>query len=266
MGKLGAKLVLLGTLAAAVAVVVGCGDPGTGPAATSRQQQPTGAPGTTSSSQPNQPGEQQPYHFGDVQAKAPPIVDGKAPIVRKIPTDKKYVFITIDDGEIKDPNALDLIRKSGAHPTLFLAWKFAATDTDYFRKLRDAAGATIEDHTVNHPNLRGKPYEFQRNEICGNADAEARAYGQRPWLFRPPYGNYDANTQKAAADCGMRVIVLWTAAVNDGVVQFQQGDHLNPGDIVLMHFRKTFVEDYTAFVQRAKQDGLTPVPLADFLG
>jgi hypothetical protein len=35
---------------------------------------------------------------------------------------------------------------------------------------------------------------------------------------------------------------------------------------VLMHFRRTFKEDYTAFVERAKKDGLTPVPLADFLG
>jgi hypothetical protein len=32
-----------------------------------------------------------------------------------------------------------------------------------------------------------------------------------------------------------------------------------------MHFRKTFVEDYRAFLERAKQDGLTPVPLPDFL-
>ena len=201
-----------------------------------------------------------------MQAKAPPVVDGKAPIVRRIETDKRYVFITIDDGEIKDPNAVELIRKSGAHPTLFLAQKYVTGQAGYFSAIRDQAGATIEDHTINHPNLRGKPYAVQRNEICGNADAEAAEFGRRPTLFRPPYGNYDINTQKAAADCGMRVIVLWTAAVNDGVVQFQHGDHLNPGDIVLMHFRTTFVEDYTAFVERAKRDGLTPVPLPDFLG
>lgn len=258
---MGAKLALLGALAAAVAVVTGCGDPSAGPAATG-QPRPT-APATTGSGRPDA---RQPYHFGDLQAKAPPVVNGMAPIVRKIPNDKRYVFLTIDDGEIKDPHALELIGSSGAHPTLFLAWKFAAIDTDYFRRLRDEAGATIEDHTINHPNLRGKPYAVQRKEICDNADAEAAAYGHRPTIFRPPYGNYDANTQRAAADCGMRVIVLWTAAVNDGVVQFQQGDHLNPGDIVLMHFRKTFVEDYTAFVERAKRDGLTPVPLIDFLG
>jgi len=264
---LGAKLALFGALAAAIAVAAACGEPNQGPTSATATGQPTGGTttSTTTSSTPADPG-REPYRFGDVQAKAPPIVDGKAPVVKRIPTDKRYVFITIDDGDIKDPHALDLIKQSGARPTLFLAWKYVAGQEDYFRKIRDEAGADIEDHTINHPNLRGKPYALQRNEICGNSDAEATAYGRRPALFRPPYGNWDTNTQKAVADCGMRAIVLWTAAVNDGVVQFQQGDHLNPGDIVLMHFRKTFVEDYTAFVQRAKQDGLTPVPLADFLG
>lgn len=64
----------------------------------------------------------------------------------------------------------------------------------------------------------------------------------------------------------MKAVVPWTAAVNDGVVQFQYGDRPRRGDIVLMHFRKTFVADFTAFLKRAKEDGLTPVPLEDFLG
>jgi hypothetical protein len=63
----------------------------------------------------------------------------------------------------------------------------------------------------------------------------------------------------------MKAVVLWTAAVNDGVVQFQVGDKLKAGDIVLMHFRHTFAADFQAFLNRAKQDGLTVVPLTDFL-
>ncbi|HWO67646.1 MAG TPA: polysaccharide deacetylase family protein, partial [Umezawaea sp.] len=116
-----------------------------------------------------------------------------------------------------------------------------------------------------HPNLSGKPYETQKQEICGNADFLAGTFGVRPTLFRPPFGNHDVTTRRAAADCGMSAIVLWTASVNDGVVQFQAGDKLNAGDIVLMHFRNSFAEDYLAFLNRARQDGLTPVVLDDFL-
>ncbi|MET0234229.1 MAG: polysaccharide deacetylase family protein [Kibdelosporangium sp.] len=195
---------------------------------------------------------------------APPVVDGKAPVIRQIQTDKPYVFITMDDGAVLDPQAQRMIKDSGARPALFLNQKYFKENPDYFRALQ-AAGAEINDHTLNHPNLRGKPYEFQRGEICGDADAIQATFGKRPTLFRPPFGNYDENTRKAVADCGMKAVVLWTAAVNDGVVQFQKGDRLNAGDIVLMHFRHTFAADFQAFLDRAKKDGLTVVPLTDFL-
>ena len=33
-----------------------------------------------------------------------------------------------------------------------------------------------------------------------------------------------------------------------------------------MHFRTTFTQDYTAFLNKAKEAGLTPATLTDFLG
>ena len=207
----------------------------------------------------------QPYPFGTVQAQVPPTTDGLAPVVRRIQTDKPYVFITIDDGAVRHPQALDLIRLSGVRPTLFLNTKYVDGHGDYFTPLRKQTEVSVQAHTATHPNLSGKPYETQKQEICGNADFLAGTFGVRPTLFRPPFGNHDVTTRRAAADCGMSAIVLWTASVNDGVVQFQAGDKLNAGDIVLMHFRDSFVEDYLAFLNRARQDGLTPVVLEDFL-
>jgi peptidoglycan/xylan/chitin deacetylase (PgdA/CDA1 family) len=207
-----------------------------------------------------------PYPFGAVQQKAPSVTDGSVPVIKRISIDKPYVFITMDDGAVKDPDALALIQQTGGHPVLFLNQKYVTGHEAYFKAILDSTGAVLGDHTVSHPDLRGKPFDFQHKEICDDADDLQRGLGQRPALFRPPFGAYDATTLKAAASCGMRASVLWTAAVNDGVVQLQAGNKLRPGDIVLMHFRKTFKADYTAFVEQAKKDGLTPVPLADFLG
>ncbi|MEU7477429.1 polysaccharide deacetylase family protein [Lentzea sp. NPDC042327] len=202
-----------------------------------------------------------PYTYGTVQAHAPAVHDGMVPVVTRIETAKPYVFITIDDGAVQHPKARELMENAGVWPSLFLNTKYAEGHKDYFKHMP----VTVHSHTTNHPNLQGKGYEFQRQEICGNADFLAAEYGKRPTLFRPPFGNYDANTRRAAAGCGFKALVNWTAAVNDGRVQFQVGDRLRPGDIVLMHFRTTFVEDFTAFLERAKHDGLTPVPLEDFL-
>jgi peptidoglycan/xylan/chitin deacetylase (PgdA/CDA1 family) len=239
-------------------VVAACAGPTSGTPAVSA---PNPAPGAA-----RPPTFAPPYPFGIVQQKAPPVTEGAVPVIKRIGTGKPYVFITIDDGAVQAPDALNLIRNSGGHPVLFLNEKYVRGHEAYFKAILDSTGAVLGDHTVDHPDLRGKPYDFQHKEICDDADDLQRGLGQRPTLFRPPFGSYDQTTLKAAAACGMRASVLWTAAVNDGIVQFQAGDKLRPGDIVLMHFRKTFDEDYTAFVEQAKKDGLTPVPLADFLG
>ena len=257
---------------AAVSLLAGCqggseqsaagmsvGTAGSAPATTTAATTTKTAPAS-----PSTPASQ-PYPFGEPQAKAPPVVGGKAPVVRRIDTAKPYVFITIDDGAVRDPQALKLIRDSGARPTLFLNDRYVRGNETYFKALQDQDDLVIGNHTVNHPDLVKMSYAAQRKEICDDSDAFATAFGKRPTLFRPPFGDYNADTQRAAADCGLKAVILWTAAVNDGVVQFQAGNKLKAGDIVLMHFRKTFVADYTAFLNRAKQDGLVPVPLPDFL-
>ena len=196
----------------------------------------------------------------------PPIINGRAPVIRRIATDKRYVFLTIDDGAIRDPQAQQLIKASGARPTLFLNNRYVAGHESYFTQLSEADNLVIGNHTVNHPDLRKLSYAAQKKEICDNSDAFKKAFGHRPTLFRPPYGSYNDNTLRAVADCGLKAVVLWTASVNDGRVDLQVPPALRPGDIVLMHFRKTFVQDYTAFINRVNRDGLTPVPLIDFLG
>ncbi|GHF59968.1 chitooligosaccharide deacetylase [Amycolatopsis bartoniae] len=206
-----------------------------------------------------------PYPFGEVQQHAAPVTGGKVPQVSRIAVDKPYVFLTIDDGAVQQPDAPRLLRESGVHPVLFLNEIYVRGHEDYFRQIL-AAGATLGDHTVDHADLRGKSLAFQQKEICDDADDLQRSLGVRPVFFRPPFGSWDGNTLKAAANCGMRVSVLWTASLNDGRVDFQEGKHLRAGDIVLMHFRKTFVEDFAAFTRQSQVDGLTPVPLADFLG
>jgi len=235
---------------------------GTSTTATTTTTPPTAVPGPGGTTVPVF---QHPYRYGTAQANAPAGEDGLLPVVRRIRTDKPYVFITIDDGAVRHPAALELMRSANVRPSLFLNTKHVQEDPAYFKAFQDEAGAGVHAHTASHPNLQGRPYDFQRREICGNADYLEAQVGKRPKLFRPPFGNYDHATRKAATDCGFTALVMWTAAVNDGVVQFQAGGKLNAGDIVLMHFRRTFVEDFVAFLERCKQDGLIPVPLEDHL-
>jgi peptidoglycan/xylan/chitin deacetylase (PgdA/CDA1 family) len=190
--------------------------------------------------------------------------DGTAGWFSRIPTNQKVAFITIDDGWSKDPQALKLFQAAHVPITLFLEVNAIKSDPKYFTSLQ-TAGATIEDHTISHPDLKGKSYAFQKREICGGADKLAQYYGRRPVLFRPPGGSHDSTTLKVVHECGMKAAFYWKETTDHGVVFFQEGHTVKPGDIILMHFRPRFVDDFLAVLNAIHKAGLTPALLEDYI-
>ncbi|MFQ4147874.1 polysaccharide deacetylase family protein [Arthrobacter sp. LAPM80] len=195
----------------------------------------------------------------------PPIEGGLAPVLTKVPTEQKVVFLTIDDGAVKRESDLALLEQNGIKASLFLAHAFIAENAQFFKKYT-AAGHLIEDHTMTH-NLGfiRLSYEEQKAEICGMADFEEQQYGRRPVFFRPPGGPYTQATRQAVAACGLKAIIDWESKANAGGMDYQVGAALRPGDIVLMHFRPEFPADLAAFMKAQKAAGLKVVLLEDYL-
>ena len=186
----------------------------------------------------------------------PAAEDGMAPVIYRIPTNLPVVYLGIDDGAHKTQQEVDLLAQNHIKATLFLSDLFIASDPDFFKAII-AQGSVVEDHTLSHnTNMQDEPYEYQKQEICGMADHIQQYYGRRPTLFRPPGGAYSDTMRRAAYDCGMKAVVTWIAKANGGSMQYQVGDHLRPGDIVLMHFRPEFAQDLQAFVDAMKASGL----------
>lgn len=188
-----------------------------------------------------------------------------APVIAKIQTQKRVVFLSIDDGAVKNPEAITYIKQHHYPLTLFLSHVPAGDNYSYFKPLVTDANNTVQDHTISHPNLTRLSQLQQKREICNQADNIKREFGAAPTLFRPPYGLYNAGTQRAAAACGLKAIVLWSATINDGKIQYQTGSHLVPGDIVLMHFRPKIIEDLQAFTNEIESQHLTIGKLEDWL-
>jgi hypothetical protein len=187
------------------------------------------------------------------------------PVLTRISTDKPVIFLGLDDGLVKSAEAKNWLISHHLPFTLFLVDDLIKTDYPYFRELQ-AAGMTIQDHTITHTDLSTLPLEQQKAEICGSADSFEAAFGSRPTLFRPPYGSYNDLTRQAAAECGMKAVVIWHAKANGGSIQFQDGNtHFLPGDIVLMHFRPEFLQDMRAFTDQAAKDGLQVGRLEDWI-
>ncbi len=163
---------------------------------------------------------------GSASAPLPPVAD-------HVPTGDRVVFLTYDDGAERDPRFIDLVRERRLPVSMFLTDSVVGPGYAHFARLR-AVGASLQNHTLDHPALRGLPYAGQRAEICGQQRKLTSRFGIRPRLFRPPYGTYDTTTLRAAADCGIAAVILWRATLEpDGHLTYTRGPRrLNPGDIV----------------------------------
>ncbi|WP_380824370.1 polysaccharide deacetylase family protein [Sphaerisporangium rhizosphaerae] len=207
--------------------------------------------------------------MGRVRAQAGEVV----PVISSIPTRRKVVFLTIDDGWEQDPGFVRLVRDRAVPITVF-AMRDAveargvpdpgaaggryvgAGKWSYFRELRDL-GVPVEAHTLTHPNLWNLGSRAQRKEICGSAGVVAREIGRRPVLFRPPFGNYTGTTLRAAKSCGLPAVLLWTATVQPGgKISYQTPDkRLHPGDILLLHFRAHLARDFEILLDKIERRG-----------
>jgi peptidoglycan/xylan/chitin deacetylase (PgdA/CDA1 family) len=195
--------------------------------------------------------------------KPPKVIPAKT--VFSVDTKDRVVFLTIDDGAVRDPSMIAVLKQAHIRPTMFLTEDYVDDDAAFFGRLRDETGGAIENHTATHPNLKGKPLGAQRAEIVPVSDFYAKKFGKRPTLFRAPYGNTDKNTLKAAAMAGAKYDVHWDCEINDGRIAYAGSHHFWPGSIVLMHFRHSFHRDVAAFVAQARHDHLRPALLTDYL-
>lgn len=194
----------------------------------------------------------------------PPLpVTLSAPVLSTVATADPVVFLTIDDGLVRDPRVPELIERFRIPATLFLNEGPLREDPDYFRRV--AAFGSINSHTRSHPSLLSRSEASQRAEICGMRSVISEYVLFPGHFFRAPYGLHNAATQRAAASCGINAVLFWHAAADEGVLRYQHGHELHPGDIVLAHFRPQLYDDITALWWQAASQGLTLASLDDYL-
>jgi peptidoglycan/xylan/chitin deacetylase (PgdA/CDA1 family) len=186
------------------------------------------------------------------------------PYLSRVPVTQPVAFLTIDDGYLKPGEAPKLLAAAHIPVTLFLTTDAIQDNVPFFDNLRHY-GAVIEAHTISHPELRGRPEGLQHHQICDGADRLGHWYGRRPVLFRPPFGDRDNTTLTVAHGCGLKAAFMWKETVDKGKVRYQEGHTVQPGDIILMHFRPAFVKDFLAALRAIHAAGLTPALLEDYI-
>ncbi|MGW4809970.1 polysaccharide deacetylase family protein, partial [Kitasatospora sp. NPDC004272] len=197
---------------------------------------------------------------------------GLPPVVYRVPTTDKVVFLTVDDGAEKDPRFAAMAAELGVPMTVFLSDYLARSDYGYFRGLQ-SHGVGIDNHTLTHPDLRRLGADALQREICGQQDRLQQETGTRPRLFRPPYGEYTEAALRTAASCGVTAFPLWNEEAFPDHLEWRYPDQVfHPGDIVLTHFRApaadwkgTMPDMLRRVVDAATAQGFAIARLEDYL-
>ncbi|MEU6093977.1 polysaccharide deacetylase family protein [Streptomyces sp. NPDC047079] len=193
--------------------------------------------------------------------------EGLPLVLDRVPTHDKVVFLTYDEGAENDPRFVDMVRELRLPVSVFLT--DTAVGPGYARVARlRAAGAVIQNHTLDRATLRGRPYAEQRAEICGQRDRLKARLGVLPWLLRPPYGRYDRTTLRAAADCGIKALILWRPGSSPDS-RHGWGAAPHAGDIVRPHEASrplaSLTAETTRLLRRIQARGFTVGRLEDYL-
>ena len=101
-------------------------------------------------------------------------------------------------------------------------------------------GHEIANHTWDHPNLTEITPSEVRRQIEDTSNIIQRVIGQKPGLFRPPYGKMNSQVMEQCKALGCKVI-LWDVDSRDwtGILGPQVAANIVPrvkkGSIILQH-------------------------------
>jgi peptidoglycan-N-acetylglucosamine deacetylase len=127
----------------------------------------------------------------------------------------KVVALTIDDGPspVYTPQILAILRRYQITASFSMIGRNAAAFPGIARQVA-AAGHMIVNHTWNHYNLGGMPAVAVQDEISRATDAIHAATGERPSMFRAPYGVWPPTVFGYCARAGLTPLA-WSVDPRD---------------------------------------------------
>ena len=181
-------------------------------------------------------------------------------VLTRIPTKKRVVFITIDDGGFISDDLVAFLNRERIPVTSFVMPEPLLWQIGKYRRIKRM---TFENHSNTHGHMRRMTFAQQKEEICRASRLVGRMARSRPVFFRPPGGDWNETTRRAAAACRIRYLVLWNVIADDRIIRMRSSHTLMPGDIILMHYRKDLIPSLRWVMAQLRHDGLTPALMRD---
>lgn len=168
------------------------------------------------------------------------------PVLTKLPTEEKIVWLTIDDGPSPDTAAIaNMLSDKGISATFFLRGKMLHQYPEALEAIRKN-GHTVANHTQNHDlawfwifppwKVRREVHEFQK--LAAELDLPTIPAFRCPAGFKNPFLHSVLHRSKLTLTC-------WSVRAHDGIRCDPEKNtqrvltRLKPGSIILVHEGKT---------------------------
>jgi peptidoglycan/xylan/chitin deacetylase (PgdA/CDA1 family) len=136
-------------------------------------------------------------------------------LVWRIPTERKELFLTFDDGPIPGPTdfVLDTLQKFNCKATFFCIGDNIRKHPDIFKRVVNA-GHSIGNHTFNHvKGWRTSLNEYIENvKQCDTEIRKSQFANLKSQFFRPPYGLITPKQIRSLPDYK---IIMWDVLTVD---------------------------------------------------
>jgi peptidoglycan-N-acetylglucosamine deacetylase len=153
---------------------------------------------------------------------------------------QKVVALTFDGGPSGyTPKIERILQRKHVRATFFWVGSRTFGWEKAVRRISDK-GHEIANHSWFHDDLTTLSADAVRRDLARTNRRLARLTGERPTIFRPPYGAVNGQVRRVAAGLGLRTVIWdadsldWTSPGCEEIVRLVMR-RVRPGAIVLMH-------------------------------
>ncbi len=187
---------------------------------------------------------------------------------------KKQVAISFDAawGADDTDTLLDILDKNDVKATFFLCGYWVDKYPDEVKKIFDS-GHDVGNHSDTHPHSSQLSLEQNKENIMSCHNKIKQLLGYEPFLYRPPFGEYNDTVLNAAKECGYYSIqwdvdsLDWKELGTDHEINHVLNHkHLGDGSIILFHNDAKYTpEVLDEIIKGIKEKGYEIVPISELI-
>lgn len=198
--------------------------------------------------------------------------EGKLHPIYAVEMKEKKAALSFDAawGSSRTPQILQTLAKHHIKTTFFLTNIWLKQYPDMARTIV-AAGHETGLHSVTHPHFPRILDAQVKSELLDNAKMITEITGQKPYLFRPPFGDYNNRVIKLVGECGY-IPVQWSVDSLDWKnltaeqIYTRVTAKIHPGAIILFHNDGAHTpEALEPIILFLKKEGYSIVPVSELL-